>query len=599
MRSDITMVFNQRSKLYYSPLSGPTRGLQEEQMKLVEFEICNFRTLRGKGHKIRTDGPNIIFLLGQNNVGKSSILDAYEYLVKPKKKATLEDFCGFEARVPIEIFATFQIEPGDDEAFEEKGLQKWVDKDGFIRFKRRWEAPGQEGKRYTFDPTTEQFIEGGFRGADSHFASHAPEPIRIPAMPSPDELGKWLASAVKKLALKQLSDSERKTYQELIDNLATLKEKAASNERITELSYEANKHFQKIFPKLKLEIQPRPEDEVDIEKLLEKDFIVTVRDPILEKSQPSVDTQGHGVIRQAIFTMVGLLEEQVGSRSTAPAGKKFILLFEEPELYLHPAKVRLLREALYDLGASSSFQVLCASHSPSLIDLTKPHISLVRMTKNESGDISLIQAGDNLFGKTTELREKVLMANRFNPFVCEVFFADEVVIVEGDTEAIAFRELFSKLAPEQDIHVLNAGSKNNIPFFQDVLIHFQIKHHIVHDADSIYLTNKDGNFILNKDGSRRLNSAWSIGEAIWDKINSEAGLTLSRRYVFIPNFEKANKYTPNQEEGKPFSAYKFASSLDGNGSREAEKFARQIVGLEQPDGHNFSSHFLTKQCSQV
>lgn len=58
------------------------------------------------------------------------------------------------------------------------------------------------------------------------------------------------------------------------------------------------------------------------------------------------------------------------------------------------------------------------------------------------------------------------MINRFNPHICECFFADEVILVEGDTEAIVYRDLISRFYKSKDVFVLNTGSKANMVFYQ-------------------------------------------------------------------------------------------------------------------------------------
>ncbi|MFT0342585.1 TOPRIM nucleotidyl transferase/hydrolase domain-containing protein [Bacteroides thetaiotaomicron] len=57
------------------------------------------------------------------------------------------------------------------------------------------------------------------------------------------------------------------------------------------------------------------------------------------------------------------------------------------------------------------------------------------------------------------------MVNRFNPHICEAFYADKVLLVEGDTETIVYRDLLNRFFPDEEIFVLNTGSKMNIPFF--------------------------------------------------------------------------------------------------------------------------------------
>lgn len=66
------------------------------------------------------------------------------------------------------------------------------------------------------------------------------------------------------------------------------------------------------------------------------------------------------------------------------------------------------------------------------------------------------------------------MINRFNPHICESFYADKVILVEGDTETIVYRDLIKRFYPKEDIFILNTGSKNNMPFFKKFLLPLEL-----------------------------------------------------------------------------------------------------------------------------
>ena len=100
--------------------------------------------------------------------------------------------------------------------------------------------------------------------------------------------------------------------------------------------------------------------------------------------------------------------------------------------------------------------------------------------------------------------------------------------------------------------MLNTGSKNNIPFFQNILTHFKIEHYIIHDSDEE----------KTKTGNR--NSAWTLNQKIWEKVEeaNETSGGLARRYLHIKDFELANNYTVDLNKGKPLSAYGFAKTIE-------------------------------------
>jgi len=270
-------------------------------------------------------------------------------------------------------------------------------------------------------------------------AKEAPTPIVIPAMPTPEDLSKWITETIKKQVLKTLSTEHAETYQEALDKLNELQAQIEETDLVKGFSDKANANFQKVFPELSLSISPLIGQSVDVTKALDKEFCVAINHEG-QDGKSEFNSHGHGVIRQAMFNFLGLSKNDYDPEDANEGVKKeFIILFEEPELYLHPKRIRLLKDTLYSLCRASKFQILCASHNPQLIDLSKPHTTLV----------------------------------------------------EGDTEAIVVRQLLHEHYPEKDIFVLNTGTKNNMPFFVKVLSHFKIKQHVIHDSDCRYQYDRD------------------------------------------------------------------------------------------------------------
>lgn len=86
-------------------------------MKLQKLIVSNFRGLKGNKNIINFADSNIIFLIGQNNVGKSTYLRAYEFFINPKQIAKIEDFYNYNTDIPIIIEGWFMKE--DEDEYEE------------------------------------------------------------------------------------------------------------------------------------------------------------------------------------------------------------------------------------------------------------------------------------------------------------------------------------------------------------------------------------------------------------------------------------------------------------------------------------------------
>lgn len=558
-------------------------------MRLKTLRINNFRAIHGEGNELYFGDNNIVFIFGKNNIGKSSILHAYKYFASPSQAASITDFYNQDPKNEIIIKATYTKEPLDEENFEAKGLNKWVDANGEVHFRKTWTVIDGPAKKETFNPQEDKFTEGGFGGLEPILTNATPNIIFIEAMPSAKSLTDWLEKEIKNKLLKKLKDSHAKEYTTALTAIQALQEKVEGEDYLGKISAGANKYFAKTFPELELKIRSTPYKEADLTKAFEKDFSITIGnksseqkddallaeavevleqlaeteaqpegspvEPPTPKHDRQFDLHGHGLIRQAIINILGMFKESKDNQ-------KHIILFEEPELYLHPSNKRKFRDTLYDIASQENYQIICVSHDPQLIDLSRPHTSLARFVRTNNGETIIYQAGDNLFSEDAETKNRIQMLNRFNPHVCETFFSDEVILVEGDTEAIVVRELLEAHHKDKDIFVLNTGSKNNIPFFIKILRHFRIKQHIIHDSDERYLYDK-GVVQLKNDSTPKKNSAWTLNQKIWDEIlEANNNAPMARRYVSVRNFEHSHEYSHDPEKGKPLSAHEYAKTID-------------------------------------
>ncbi|HIF9235908.1 TPA: AAA family ATPase, partial [Photobacterium damselae] len=82
-------------------------------MKIKSLKVISFRNINGENNVLEFDDSDIIFIFGQNNVGKSTFLRAYEYFITPKKKSALSDFHKFDEENTIEMEMVFSKEAGD------------------------------------------------------------------------------------------------------------------------------------------------------------------------------------------------------------------------------------------------------------------------------------------------------------------------------------------------------------------------------------------------------------------------------------------------------------------------------------------------------
>lgn len=230
--------------------------------------------------------------------------------------------------------------------------------------------------------------------------------------------------------------------------------------------------------------------------------------------ESAVERAGHGTQRAFILTMLQQLAiaESVETyaegvtEDTAPL-PNIILGIEEPELYQHPARVRHIAKVFAELTSHGvpdvgQFQIICTTHSPLLVDLERfEQISLLRRVdagenqpqhakvcrariKDVTSLIEQAETGSdgNYDPEGTRARLRTLMT----PWTNEGFFADAVVLVEGEEDRAAILALAEDTGRNFDsmgIAVIPCMGKTNLLKLAAVFKAFSLPIFVVWDSD--------------------------------------------------------------------------------------------------------------------
>lgn len=245
-------------------------------MRLYQLKIKNFRGLKGDGNIIKFDKSDIIFLIGQNNVGKSTFLRGYEFFVNSKQNAKISDFYDYNKSLPIEMEGWFihEDEDADDESYAGKGkskdpewINKWADEKGLIRVRKTWTAENSLFTKQTYSPFEKKWIDNGFGGFDSLFTKAAPLPIAINAMEDEESLNEKVNKLMQDRYLKKVRETQSKLYEDALEKIQMLEDALTSSEEISRLNAELNSHFKKVFSELSLKIQAQNVKDIKLEDL--------------------------------------------------------------------------------------------------------------------------------------------------------------------------------------------------------------------------------------------------------------------------------------------------------------------------------------------
>lgn len=262
--------------------------------------------------------------------------------------------------------------------------------------------------------------------------------------------------------------------------------------------------------------------------------------------ETTVGSKGHGLQRALILAMFRLYAELRKALAAAQGSRTIIFAIEEPELYLHPQCQRVMFETLETI--STTDQVVFCTHSTFFIDMSH-YDSLIIVSKTDPVE------GTKIFQCTEEIfppdeKSHFRMINEFDPERNEVFFAKRVVLVEGDSEKVAFpriSKLMGKNLNSNGISIIECGGKYNIVFFMKVLNEFKIPYVVVHDVDPVdpSLTGE------RLEEARRL-------FAENDKIQQFLNVSLGRIETLDPDFEQIFNLSRHQTEkvGKPYAVFR-------------------------------------------
>ena len=327
-------------------------------MNLVEVSITNYCSCAD----IQIQPSSFTPIVGYNNAGKSNILRAIVWLLK-KSILPASKFNNIEKSVVVSGLISnvvLGILPANQQSQVEKYLV-----DGSLRFRRRQDSPGvklADVKLEVLDPTTAQWVANP-TGIDNAISALFPEPIYVEAMDdAPEDVGQFAAKNTIGLLLKNTMEQVRANnpiaLKALTDALTAAGGHVNGPARIAEFAVfeqQATIALNEFFPGLNVHLAMQSPTVDDVVK--------TASISLSESSgiAGNFTSFGHGTQRTVQMALISLLANQ--TNAGAAGQTTTILLIDEPELYLHPHAVELLRESLQRLS-KSNFQVILTTHSP-------------------------------------------------------------------------------------------------------------------------------------------------------------------------------------------------------------------------------------------
>lgn len=487
-------------------------------MKIKKITLHNFRSIKEQTFNLN----DYSLLVGANNSGKTNVIDALRIFYE-KGKFDKEDLPKFgtddqESWIEIEFHLT------DDEFANLKDEYKRESNTLKVRKYLKSSVPD----RIRPNQSNIYGYEGGalsdnlFYGAKNISEAKLGDVVYIPEVAKVDEYTKLsgpsafrdLLEFVVKKVVKN-SPSFEALSKSFVDFNEKFKEEASKDGvSLQNLIDDINKEIKDWGISFGVEInQIKPEE---IIKNLVSHYL---EEKHLKDQRLDISSFGQGLQRHLIYTLIKL-STKYKDVPTKKDKKEFspdftLVLFEEPEAFLHPAQQEILNLSLSEIASADNHQVLISTHSPLFVSKNVDDIpSLLKLIKDEAKTTiyqidkvtlqNILKENKEIkeiLGEETTERDIELESIRYclwlDPDRCCAFFADAVLICEGLSE----KALIDYLVKNRNInfknsrvYILNAAGKYSIHRYMNLFGALGIRHSVLFDGDN----NKDRNKRINE-----------------------------------------------------------------------------------------------------
>lgn len=511
-------------------------------MKLIKFSVTNYKVFRDT-FTIDFSKDSIAILTGRNNTGKSTILEAINcFFQKASKTNAISNDCFSEANKEIVLQAVF--ESGEDK----------------VTIKKKY----NEGTAPKFYDETDVEIKASHELKDKLDEILNNQPFYITPAMLPDDINDLIQniySEILKNNLEKLEGNEGNAEEkELAEEYAQLKKsypeflrklKLNTDRVLEQVSGDVSDNLKTLFSNehLSLKVVGGESSGFSSSDIL-KSTNSSVHIDNSKQTEMPLSNQGTGLQRMSLIYLIqNMIEKKLMGE-----GENKLLLIDEPEAFLHPEAVRALSRSLYKIG--EKMPLMISTHSPILIDLSENHTSIQVFRVGEKEAIQLYKSERDKFDDDDIKNMKIL--NYVDSYVNEFFFADRIIIVEGDTEYIAFKHLAK--VKNENLHIIRARGKDTIGTLMKILNQFNSNYDVLHDVDN-----------HRKHSSSTLKGQLTKCKKIF-KLKEGSNI---RVFGSIANFENAIGIGDVSNDKKTQTIYKI---LHGTSDTDEFAKARRIVG---------------------
>lgn len=361
-------------------------------VKLSKVHIHNFRATHDAEFEMKHYG----LLVGANNAGKSSAIDAIRAFYE-------KDGFKFRSGTDFPLVATQDKESWVDLTFslldeEFASLADDYKIGGNLLRVRKYFATdrkahdGKSASGTIFGYRDDGSIsEEPFYGAKNVQSGKFGDLIYIPAISKVDEHAKLSGpSALRDLLTDIMSDVVEggAAYSAFSENVkifsqAVRNEKTVDDRSLAGFEADLNNMLKPWDSEFKLKF-PTPTAAEIIRSMLGWDLL-----DLFHGKEQSIDYYGSGFQRHFIYSLIQLGARYAGKKPTKKT-KDFspslnLILFEEPEAFLHPPQQEVLARSLASIAEAPNWQVMAATHSANFVSKNSDDIPAIIRLRRASG----------------------------------------------------------------------------------------------------------------------------------------------------------------------------------------------------------------------
>jgi len=476
-------------------------------MNIKEVEVNNFRSLSNVKFKLE----KYSLLTGPNNSGKSNVIDALRCFYDDLKFDEKRDFPKFKDINNEKSYVEVEYSLDDDEA---KSLEPKYLLQNRLRLRRILYPKEEKG---IFGYEGESLSNEKFYGWDNLKQGKLGTIIYVPTLSSIDEHTKLTGPS----ELRDLLDLTLSKFPGINDALTKFNKQVKTLERNLKRDSSSGGSLSEIEKIINEELKSwGVEFRITFNQFglsnLKEIINPKIHDQVLNTEQ-DFESYGHGLLRKLIYSLIRIsatFDSKVKQKTSSDFSPRLnLLLFEEPELFLHPPQQDNLGSDLIKLAKNGDLQVLASTHSPHFISLNVEQIGgILHLTKTSEGKTNIGQVDyQTILNYIDEVKEDARNIQSqcnnnpaysdilndeefdkakdflwFEPDRCNLFFAKHVLIVEGLSEKYMINYLLreGKLTPQTEVFVLDAVGKSHIPMFMNLLNQLRIYHSVLYDDDT-------------------------------------------------------------------------------------------------------------------